>query len=258
MVTRYAVYLDGQGLADIDPSIYVTDIAYAQPDLLLNTADKPTRAGQIVTRRNVQRSVVSISFEVHEYDTARRQDIIRRIQAWAMRGGMLTTGDRPGQRLRVVCTAPPAITSALRWTQRLQMTFSAFSQPYWEDVQETRTTITGKEGAKTIYVAGVSPAAYVSAEVTNSSGQTISSLTLRAGDTHFTFENLVFYSGMQLKVGYDDQMNLFIRLASASRMQFRTPESSDDLLIPCGKRSEVSIVSDQPVTATFKARGLYL
>lgn len=256
MMTRYEAWLNKKGLSTIDPSIYILDIAYSTPRMMTNTVDIAGRNGQRVISRLARNTSVVITIEIHEQDTARRQDVCRRVQEWAMQGGILTTRDRNGQRLCVICESPPDISSALKWTQALKMTFTAYEQPFWEDENPRSVTISGA-GEKSLYVPGIGAQTRVEATVSNTSGGIVNALTLKAGSTTMAFSGLGLANGAALEIGYDEKGLLTIHSAGVSKLSCRTAVSDDDLMIETGKHEKMS-VSGADVTATFRARGLYL
>lgn len=258
MMTRYEAWLDKKSLSAVDPSVYILDIAYGSPRFAIDTADKPGRNGQHVTGMNARNSSVVITFEIREQDTERRQEVCRRVQAWAMGGGVLTTRDRRGQRLCVICEDPAAISSALKWTQPLKITLTAYEQPFWEDEYPRSASVSGTNATKSLYVPGIGAQTRAEASVKNLSGGTIDALTLKAGGTTFDFVGLGLGAGETLEVGYDENDLLTIRVGDVSKMSCRTAESDDDLMLTTGKSESVSVYSGGEVSATFKARGLYL
>lgn len=258
MVTRYEAWLNKKSLSAIDPAVYILDIAYGAPRFAMTASDIPGRNGQRVTDRHAQSTSVVITFEIHEQDVARRQDICRRVQVWAMQGGMLTTNDRRGQRLSVICDDPPTIDSALKWTKALKMTFGAYEQPFWEDEHPRAVTLSGASASASLYVPGFGAMARVEAEVRNTSSRVINALTLKAGGTTFHFAGLGLSAGETLKIGYDENGLLTIRAGDASKMSCRTAASDDDMMIRTGAAETVSIQADASASVTFKTRGLYL
>lgn len=258
MMTRYEAWLNKKSLSAIDPSIYILDIAYASPRFLTDASDIPGRNGQRVSGRYARTTSVVITIEIHEHDTARRQEVCRRVQAWAMKGGMLTTNDRRGQRLRVICDSPPDIASALKWTQPIKMTMTAYEQPFWEDEFQRSASVSGMNATKAMYVPGIGAQTRVEASAKNLSGSTIDALTLKAGGTTFDFAGLGLGAGETLEIGYDENDLLTIHVGDVSKMSCRTGNSDDDLMLTTGKTENVSVYSGGEVSATFKARGLYL
>ena len=258
MMTRYSVWLNKNGLSDIDPSIIVLDIAYNAPRMQTITAARAKMPGVMVTKRQMQYASVTVTFEIHETSVRRRQMVLQKIQQWAKNGGWLTTNDRPGQRLCVICDSMPTVTSALKWTEKMRLTFTAYERPYWEDEYAQRASVSGTSGNASIYIGGVADEAPVSVNVTNTSGAPINRLTLTVGETMFAFENLALQAGEVLEIGYDEHANLYMRAGGESRMDRRTGESSDDLLAACGAHTWCSVAADNAVSAAFMARGLYL
>ena len=258
MVTRYEAWLNKKSLSAIDPAIYILDIAYGETRMATTLIDKSARNGQMVTDRRAQSTSVTITFEIHEQDVARRREVCGRVQAWAMGGGVLTTNDRRGQRLNVICDAPPSVGSALKWTQALKVTFTAYEQPFWEDEYPRSVTMSGSNAKKSLYAPGFGAVARVWAEVKNTSGKAIDALTIKAGGTTFEFAGLGLAAGQTLEVLYDESGMLVIRAGGVSKMAKRTATSNDELAVKTGETSEFSVQADGDVSAVFKVRGLYL
>lgn len=256
MITRYEAWLNKKSLSAIDPSIYIRDITYGAPTFSITANDIPGRNGQRVTSVLARSTGVVVTIEIHEQDVARRQDVCRRVQQWAMGGGELTTNDRRGQRLRVICEEPPSIASALKWTQALKMLFRTYAQPFWED--EYPRSATDKGGGTTLYAPGFGDRTRVEAKVKNTSSQTVNTLTLHAGGTQMTFSGLGLASNATLVIDYDENDLLRIRVGNASKLGCRTAASDDDLMIKTGAPEALSATANAGVTATFYARGLYL
>lgn len=257
MMTRYDVWLNEIKLSAIHESIIVRDIAYESPAEETKSAAMANKAGTLVTARTRRSSSVIITFEIHERDTLRRQEICRRIQAWARDGGLLRTSDRRGQQLRVECDRLPVISSALKWTQTLQIVFTAYAQPYWEDVREIEASMTGTDAHKDVYIPGIAERTLVSVTARNVSGGVVDRITLTAGETQMTFEGLALENEKVLVIEYDEKMIQTIRVGTLSRAKRRTAESSDDLYVRCGDTCRLRVEADGDVRATFHVRGLW-
>lgn len=254
MITRYDVRLDGRSISDVDPSVIVTDIVYNQPMEQMEQTSLAGRDGSSMRRRTRSASV-SVSVEIHEQDPRARMEVCRRLQSFAMRGGVLTTSDRPGQRLRVVCTQPPVISSALRWTQLETIIFTAYDVPYWEDIRQTSLSVASSGSGGSLYISGTARVTPVSVSVTNTSSSVVNTLTVTVGDTSMSFASLGLASGAKLVIDYDDAQRLRIRIGNTSKMDKRTAESSDDLLAVCNQATSVTVAANASVTAVCTARG---
>lgn len=256
--SRNRVWLNGVGLADIDPSIHIHDVSYGAPGISTQTVTHARHHGARVTRQRMDSSTVTVSIMVREYDQQERQEVMNRIAAWAMTGGVLTTDDRPGKRLHVVCTTAPSIESSLRWTQQQDIVFTAFDNPFWEDVTPKSAVLTGTSASGNLYGAGSAADPFVTARIAPS--QTLTTLTLNAGDTSFYLRDLSIQPGAPLVIDYDETQTLRIYREgyTQSYLSARLATSSDDLIIPRGKFSTVSFSANTSCTVTFYVRGLYL
>lgn len=258
MTSRYRCALDGIELGEIDESLIITDIAYDAPARSISTAENGRYDGARVTRVRTVSQSVTISFEIHERDTRRRMEVCSAAQAWAMRGGYLTTGDRPGQRLFVLCDTPPMIASALRWTDRIRMRLVSYALPFWEDELPTRCALNGTSGEKTVFAPGFAADPFVEAQVKNTGGGVVNALTLRAGDTKLVFGALGLQSGGTLSVAYEAGHVLSIRVGGETAYHRRLLQSDDDLRMKVGKRNGLSFEAGGTVNVTYTFRGLYV
>lgn len=132
MITRYRAAMDGVQLDSLDDAIIIHDITEAAPAITTNTLPRPNGDGMIVTSEHRQSLSVNVSFEVHHPDPNARQLILDQVASWCA-GKLLTISSRAGKQLHVRCTAYPA-PSALKWTDEITVTFTAYGVPFWEDV----------------------------------------------------------------------------------------------------------------------------
>lgn len=254
MITRCMCALNGQGLQDIDPTIIVTDIQESAPLPAFSTAANARRDGTRILRTRRQSLSVRITFEIHEYDPARRKPVAVRACDWA-REGFLTIGDRPGQRLYAVCDSLPVIPSALRWTDRLTVGFTAFALPYWQDVSPTQAAFHGTAGKAVLIPGGTAPC-LLEAEI-EAEGP-VNALTVAVNGGMFRFTGLGMQTGEKLEIGYEDKtQRQFMKIGSRSALVCRTADSADDLTLLPRTRNEIAVTADGPVNARFFGRGLY-
>lgn len=251
MTSRFAVWMDGQGLHDIDPAILVLDVTESAPETEVRTAAPVRRLSLTVT----------VTFLLRERSPVRRAAVMEQIAAWAG-GSRLTVGYRPEQQLRCQCTALPAAGSALKWHAPLTVAFTAFACPYWESRQAAAAWIAPEtaDGAAMLLPAGYADAP-AEALVINQSGQTVNTLRLGCGDTFLAFTNLGLASGERLLVTHDDHDRLQLTILGESNrsvMDKRTAQSHDELLALPRRSNRVAVTADAPVTVKFTARGRFL
>lgn len=243
MTTRYSVWLDGLPLHEIDPTIYILDIQEDPAQMDVSTAPKAGGVGRFVVTRQRQTLSVTILFAIREYDVTRRKAIMQKVIAWAKGGKYLAINDRPGQRLRVEVDELPTIQSALRWTQALAVTFTAYAFPFWEnDYTDSLTT----SGAASMMVMGDGDTAPVDVSITPSG----STVTVKADKTIITLQDVLG----NVEISHDDDGILRIMSNGKSILSHRTPESSDDLTATPGRVNDFSVTGG---TATFRVRGVW-
>lgn len=252
MTTRYDCALNNIALSSLDGRICVTDVTECAPKIRFAAASRPG-AGMHLLRRSRESLDVQVRLLIHESRIVQRRSIMQRILAWAEDGGWLTTCDRPGQRLRVVCRQTPAM-SALEWLQELTLTFTALCPPCWEAADPV-TAATAAEAELT--VPGTATSCPVDASVLNQGGDVLTTLTLTAAETSMTFDGLSVPAGAEVHILWENGC-LRAFTEAGSILLHRTADSHDLLQAPCGIAFSVSVLADQPVLATFSARGRYL
>ena len=253
MMTRYRVWLDGLGLHDLDPCLIITDVCESAPRMQLKTAARAQGDGLVRTRRTRQSLSVTVRFLIREYDPMRRQGVMQKLHAWAQ-GHCLTFSHRPGQELLVTLDAFPTVTSALKWTEELSITFTAYALPYWRSV-EPATLTTNASAA--MMVEGTAPFAPADVTVTTGGSGTTTAITVQTGSHAITLQRLSLAPGATVVFSYDDQGVLHITSGGASLLSRRTADSADDLLMIPGQSNTVSCSGDQPLTATFAVKGVW-
>lgn len=254
MISRYEVSLNDVPLGNISPYILILDVRYTPPAISNETYTVAKRHGARIHRRYVDKSTVTIDFVIRAYDIRHRQEICNRIVKWAKNGGVLWVNDRPGQRLRCVCDSFPVIMSALKWTDKLSIAFSAYALPFWEEVLPASLKLTGTSAKGSLYVPGDVDGAMI--EATVKADASLSNITLAANNRLLTLSRLSVAAGQTITVTYDDEMIQSIKVGSTSLLDKRT--GADDLLANCGENNALSVSANAPVTVTFKVRGLWL
>lgn len=253
MITRYEAALNGITLSGISNDIIIHDISYGPPQFRNSTYTSARRQGARIYRRYVEKISVSIVFEIHTYDPRKRHMICDAVRQWAKNGGILTTNDREGLRLRCICDTFPAITSALKWTEPLTMVFSAYELPFWEQIAPEVLTLTGTSGSGSLFVPGSVDDAFAEVEVT--SGGALTTLALTANGRTLTLSGISVASGNKVVISYDDEQIQSIKTGTTSILDKRT--GVDDLLLKCGESNALSFTSNVSCTVAFKGRGLF-
>ena len=249
---RYTVWLNSLSLADVNPAIYITDIAYQAQALRYTTNKLLGRDGSYAGKESLDSNMVSVSFMLRIYDTAQRQQALQDIVRWAIGGGWLATSDRPGQRLRVKATRLPGITSVMRWTDTLTLEFTAYDQPYWQDVTP-QTATAQSQGSASLYNPGVRPAMV---EATITAGDTLTSVTVTCGDTTIDLTGISLSSGDTVVISYTEDHHLLqIKKGTTSLLDKRTAASSDDLIAQPGYNT---VTCSAGASCQFRVKGVWV
>lgn len=252
MTTLFDCALNGVLLSSLSERICILDIQESAPTVHQTALTLfPEGRQQLQLRRDS--IIVKVIFAIHEEKPSQRTRVLQHIREWAAPGGVLTTTDHTDQQLTVICTALPAATCE-DWTERCVVTFQTTRCPYWEDASLSSAS---GSGALSIQVPGTAEYAPVNALILNDSGEDVTRITLHAGSTRMTFENILFPTGHMLLLNETDGP-LKVQITGESILHCRTADSDDLLLLPCGRESTVYATADQPVSASFTARGRYL
>lgn len=251
MTTAYNCTLEGVSLASLDDAIVLLDIREEAPSV--RTAALPLHAGgqHLLAQRRESVSVL-VRFALHEEDPARRQSVLQAIHAWAMPGGVLTISPRPGQQLTVACTALPAL-SFRDWPEEMTLVFTSTDVPWWEDAEYINLSGTG---AHSVLVPGTADHAGLDVLILNASSRSVTALTVHCGDHHMTFEDFTFPSGSQLVLSHVNG-SFSAKLDGSSVLKYRTMDSCDVFLPPCGETIELSVEAEVSLYTFFHLRGRY-
>lgn len=261
MRSRFSVWMNGQGLQDVDGSIYILDVEESEPSVNISTAENAKSDGMHILNTARESLQIAITAEVHEYSIERRAKVIERMQAWAQ-DGALRVNYRPGQRLECVCTSLPSVGSALRWTSPVSMAFTAFVVPYWlsEDLQWAQITTPTTYAETALRPTGTAKETPLWFTARNESGETLNTMTIACPDTNtkFLLGNLGIPPGGTVEAGYTNLGYLYIKGNGASVMNRRTADSTDDVLLKQQYGNTIVAAADAPATFSFSARGRWL
>ncbi len=251
MTTRFNCTLDGVSLASLDERIVILDILEDAPRMTTVSLPLHTGGQRVLTTRR-ESITIRVRFAIHEEDLTARQTVMQSVHTWAMKGGTLTISPRPGQRVKVSCTALPDLTFR-DWPEEMTLAFTSIYAPWWEAAEHT--TLSGSS-AHTLLVPGTADYADMDVLIINTNASAITSLTVRCGDTHVTFQNISLPSGGQLVLSHVKGA-FSAHLDGRSILNRRTMDSSDELLLPCGETIELSVEAASPLYTFFQVRGRY-
>ena len=262
MRSRYRISVNGVQMDTLDDNLLILDIAYSAPDHQVTRNRSAGLNGVEIGSPYFEGQTVTVTFELHIYDVAKRHEALQKVNAWAQAGGTLTTNDRAGQRLYYTrCERYASIASAKNWTDPLTVVFATTFIPYWMSNTAKAITLSGKTPKGTLKMDGNTGDAIVSATITPES--TLTKIEISTGDKNSTISKIVLADisvaqGKQLVIDYVRNRFLRIRADGKNIMAKLEPASSDLLTVPCGVNTAVNISANAKVTAEISARGRWL
>lgn len=251
MKSRYEVILNGIALSSLNENLYISDISYPSPAVTYSIKNYAGRnGGRVSSSGRIDESSVTVTFELHIYGTQARQAACAHVIDWAKNGGVLQTSDRVDQTLTCICTKMPSVESAMRWTDQLSLTFTAYEVPFWRSTFVDSATVTN--GSGTLFTDGN---ADTWADVTVTANGAVTGFSVTFGQNTITLSGLSLASGDTVIFSHDESGILSITAGNVSVLSKRTAASADDLTAPCGT---IQIAVDGNVTAEFRVRGAWI
>ena len=247
MLTYFDAALNGEWMSSLDESVYVLDVHENAAEKVLSH-EWDMRSGSRYGGRFRTSLSVTVLFYIIQPDPYLRAEVLQLVQDWARKGGMLEIGGRSGQTLFVKCENPPLMQSASKWTDVLQLTFTAYEFPFWRGMNSANVTIT-ENGS--IYPGGACDEMPVDVTVKNIGKTAVTRVRLSVNESVLEFTGISIPADKTLVVQHDQNGVLSAKIGDESILIRRTDESSDDLLAFGGDENSLSVSSDGSVSARF-------
>ena len=196
MILKRRVSLNNVWLDEIDDRITISDIECSDGRENISATDTAAGFGQRVTMSRRNTLDVVVKFRMFERGRSvnglkERSKLLEKINEWAAPGGILRTNYKTGRRLNVILAQAPGEGSLWDYTKEFQMTFRAYTIPYWEDNSASSESFGGNSSSAstTITVGGSAPTQF-NVELANTSGQNIDAATVTVNGNTMTFSSL--------------------------------------------------------------------
>lgn len=257
MTSRYEVTLGGVKLSTIDKNLLILDVSYTGVQPSIQTYNVANLEGYDVSKTYYEKQTVTVTFELHIYDTAKRNEALQSVNAWAgTTRKTLQINDRKNQYLSVRCTQYATLNSVRNWTDPITIVFETDYIPFWMASTQKTLTLSGTTPSGTLKMDGNIGNALVTIEAT--ANVAITSFKAVVGSTNVELKSISVPSGKTVVIDYIHERYLRVRANGSSVMSKLATTSTDRLLAPCGADTKVSIAASGKVTATVKARGMWL
>lgn len=257
MIGRYRVAIGDVQMDSLSDDLLILDVGFSAPDFQINQNKSANLDGYDFVNQYYEKQSVTITFELHIYDIAKRNEACQKVNKWASSGLALTVNERKDQRLMFTrCEKFASIESSKSWTAPLTITISSTFLPYWQSVTTKTATIVGS-GSSVLKLDGNTSNALVSVEAT--AGTDVSSYKIEVGSTIIDFvKTLSLKPNDKLVIDYVDGRFLRIRQNGESALSKMDGASSDCLLAACGTNTTVKVKANGKITTVVSARGLWL
>lgn len=256
MISRYRISINGIEMDSLDDNLLILDVSNPQPERTRRKTTAANLDGYELTETYVEQQTVTVTFELHIYDTAERNRVLQLVNDWAAAGGILILNDRIGQHLEnVYCDQFASMESVRNWTDPLTLVFSTTTNPRWVSDEMITRSLTGRSASGTLAVDGNDGYSLVSVDITANAA--VTSVQIGCGNTVLKIQNINLANGQKLNIDYVKGRYLRIRANGVSVMDKLSADSSDNLRAECGKVSTVSVIANNKVTAMFTARGCW-
>ena len=253
MRTRVSAALNGIELGELDDSILIQRVVEPTPSWNVNATGKATLIGQRYTGTEQRTRDVQVLFAIREMrDYARRDEVLDAVRAWAAPGGELSLNYKGRKRLRVICSAMPAVNGIDQWAENYTVTFRAVEQPLWENMDPDVANLSARtSGSATLAVRG-SAGGKLCVEAKNTSGSTCNAVTVTANGRSISFATLALANNETLVMDYDEREIQRLRIKNSggvlrSVIAKRTEASADDILLNAGTNT-VTVSSGAALT----------
>lgn len=220
MILKRRVSLNNVWLDEVDERITISDIECSDGRENISATDTAAGFGQRVTMNRRNTLDVVIKFRMFERGRSvnglkERSKLLEKVNEWAAPGGILRTNYKTGRRLNVILVQAPGEGSLWDYTKEFQLTFRAYTIPYWEDNSANSESFGGKSasGSKTITVNGSAPTQF-NVELENTSGQNIDTATVTVNGNTMTFSSLGLGGNETLVIDHKDGL-VRIRIRNA-------------------------------------------
>jgi hypothetical protein len=267
LLLRFDAYSGGSfgaKFSDIAPEVILIDIIEEAANTNLQTAAFAGGHGQIVYGNTRDSLAVRLVYVIRTQDPARRAAVQGLIQAWAKKVKKLAISTRPNVALRGQFYNLSAQMSALQWTQEMQLVFTAYDVPFWQDERTSVSKFLSRGENTEISCICTADRVPVTALITNDGTDTLTEVILNVGHTKLHLQGLqldptpdssdgiVQEESLEIKseTGHDFTIRTLAVGGSGgeSFLHTRTPDSSDVLLVDTNEETPVYFWADQPST----------
>lgn len=256
MLLRFEATMNGRKFSQIADECILVDIVEDAADVAVETNALAGRDGMLISSRYRKSLRVTLSFVIREQDIRKRAKILQKVAEWAGAGGRLEINPRPGRYMAVDVVDPVALGSHLKWTEELQLTLTAYDNPYWETRSDHAITLSQQDDG-TYFCADVfavggnvgKASAYMTLVALTGA---LTALKIVCGETMLEFAGLPDVSPAYIHITRENGIfRAYNMIDDLSLLPYRTAESDDELLADSGAEAvAVQVTADAPLAGS--------
>lgn len=246
-------------LDEIHEAVVVQGFDPGTPQETISTTTRMGGFGQRITGQHWDLLECTVSFGINVPKTKLqlRSQIFNDVRKWALgaEGAYLYATQMSGKRLYVDKVIVPNAGDLWEWTNSYDITFRAYSIPFWRDSSQTIHTVkTITNGSAKIEIPG-EVTTVLALAFTNKSGKTINNFSADVNGQKMSFTGLGLPGTGTLSIEHTANGRLRILMDGKSVMNKRI--GADDFYVDPGFAT-VKIVSDRAGSLEMRCVGRYL
>ena len=257
MILSRRAALNGVQLDELYGRIVIRGIELGAPDESVDAVSLLGGAGQRILRTHADTLSVVIrwAMDVPKNDLIARRQIYEDVCRWARQKGWLTVGYMPERRL-YVDTVKFSGAELYNWTDEYEITFTAYSVPFWQDIVPVSISKTSVSSASFNMLIPGQYKTVADAEFTNTSGSSIATFSITVDGNTIALTGLTLANNKKLSIYHEDNGILRIKADGTSVYDKRSAASADDLYAEPGTAA-VSMTAGGAGTLKVSVRGRY-
>ena len=244
MRLAHRVALNGVQLDEVDDRIMIKRVETADGKENISTVSLMGGSGSRVTGVHRDSIDVTVKFNIRlkKRSMAEREEVLEKVNAWALGGGWLTVNFKENRRIRVFRAQAAGAGDPWEWTKDYAVVFRACGVPYWQ--QENPVMLMRQNTNHEVLRMGIdgSEESVLEAQFQNTGSGTINTFSLQVEGSTMAFSTLGLGAGETLVIDHNDtgkrcDLQLRIRNISGgyrSAMAKRNTGSSNELKVTPG------------------------
>lgn len=226
--------------------------------------DKSAADGTFMQSNSRERLEIKLRVYAKTRSSFERTQAYARLCEWcgsaAAEEKKLTVAYRRGQFLSCVCTKMPELTSSTAIDARFEITLTAYEMPYWRTeerqyIQKLDCTANANKSA-TVDIGGAKGMTDFADVVATVKSGTLTRITIGAAKSSITYTGLSIPSGQSFIITHDRHGTFSAKDSRGNMLgAFRTPASSDDLLVRCGEKETFTVNASARIELTVSGCG---